>query len=35
MWLDRQAIEAAVTLEWSNGHVEGQVNLLKALKRSM
>jgi len=35
MWLDRQAIEAAVTLEWSNGHVEGQVNRLKALKRGM
>ncbi|MDQ2830277.1 MAG: transposase [Chloroflexota bacterium] len=35
MWLDRQAIEAAVTLEWSNGQVEGQVNRLKALKRSM
>jgi transposase len=28
MWLDRQAIEAAVTLEWSNGQVEGQVNRL-------
>jgi len=35
MWLDRQAIEAAVTLEWSNGQVEGQVNRLKALKRGM
>ena len=35
MWLDRQAIEAAVTLEWSNGQVKGQVNRLKALKRSM
>ena len=35
MWLDRQAIEAAVTMEWSNGHVEGQVNRLKVLKRSM
>jgi transposase len=29
MWLDRQAIEAAVTLEWSNGQVEGQVNRVK------
>ena len=28
MWLDRQAIEAAVTLGWSNGQVEGQVNRL-------
>ncbi len=35
MWLDRQAIEAAVTLEWSNGQVEGQVNRLKALKRGL
>jgi len=35
MWLDRQAIEAAVTMEWSNGQVEGQVNRLKALERSM
>ncbi len=35
MWLDRQAIEAAVTLEWSNGQVEGQVNRLKVLKKGM
>lgn len=35
MWLDRDAIEAAVALEWSNGQVEGQVNRLKLLKRSM
>lgn len=35
MWLDRPAIEAAVSLEWSNGQVEGQVNRLKLLKRSM
>ena len=35
MWLDRDAIEAAVSLEWSNGQVEGQVNMLKTLKRSM
>jgi transposase len=35
MWLDRHAIEAAVTLEWSNGQVEGRVNKLKVLKRSM
>jgi transposase len=35
MWLDRRAIEAAVALEWSNGQVEGRVNKLKVLKRSM
>jgi len=35
MWLDKRAIEAAVTLEWSNGQVEGSVNKLKALKRAM
>jgi len=35
MWLDRHAIEAAVTLEWSNGQVEGQVNRLKVLKKGM
>jgi transposase len=35
MWLDRQAIEAAVTSKWSNGQVEGAVNRLKAIKRTM
>jgi transposase len=35
MWLDRPAIEAAVSSEWSNGQVEGRVNKLKVLKRSM
>jgi transposase len=35
MWSDQRAIEAAVVLEWSNGQVEGQVNRLKLLKRSM
>ena len=35
MWLDCRAIDAAVTLEWSNGQVEGQVNRLKVLKRGM
>jgi transposase len=35
MWLDRRAIEAAVVLEWSNGQVEGRVNKLKVLTRSM
>jgi transposase len=32
---DRAAVETAMRLEWSNGQVEGQVNRLKFLKRSM
>jgi transposase len=32
---DRAAVEAALTLEWSNGQTEGQVNKLKLLKRQM
>lgn len=32
---DYQAIEAAITLPWSNGQVEGQVNKLKLIKRMM
>jgi len=32
---DFDAVLAAVTLPWSNGQVEGQVNRLKTLKRSM
>jgi transposase len=32
---DREAVEAALTLPWSNGPVEGQVNRLKAIKRQM
>jgi transposase len=32
---DRPAIEAALSLEWSNGQTEGQVNKLKLLKRTM
>jgi transposase len=32
---DRKAVEAALTLHWSNGPVEGQVNRLKAIKRQM
>lgn len=35
MWLDQRAIEAAVTLDWSQGQTEGQVNRLKVLKRTM
>lgn len=32
---DEAAVAAAITLEWSNGPVEGAVNRLKAIKRSM
>jgi transposase len=32
---DRAAVEAGLTLEWSNGQTEGQVNKLSFLKRSM
>ena len=32
---DQAPVEAALTLEWSNGQTEGQVNKLKLLKRSM
>jgi transposase len=32
---DIKAIEAALTLPWSNGQTEGQVNRLKLLKREM
>jgi transposase len=32
---DQQAVVAALTYEWSNGRVEGQVNRLKLIKRTM
>jgi transposase len=32
---DYDAVRAAVTLAWSNGQVEGQINRLKTLKRQM
>jgi transposase len=32
---DLRAVEAAITLPWSNGQVEGQVNKLKLIKRMM
>jgi transposase len=32
---DRSAVEAALSLNWSNGQTEGQVNKLKLLKRQM
>jgi len=32
---DYQAVKAGLTLKWSNGQTEGQVNKLKLLKRQM
>ena len=32
---DEAAVRAGVTVEWSNGQVEGQVNRLKVIKRTM
>jgi transposase len=32
---DEAAVKAALSLEWSNGQVEGQINRLKLLKRQM
>jgi transposase len=32
---DRAAVEAGLTLDWSQGQTEGQVNRLKLLKRAM
>jgi transposase len=30
---DYQAVKAGLSLEWSNGQVEGQINRLKLIKR--
>jgi transposase len=32
---DQQALEAALKLPWSQGHVEGQIHRLKLIKRQM
>jgi len=32
---DLDAVRTAVLEPWSNGHVEGQINRLKTIKRSM
>jgi transposase len=32
---DRAAVEAGLSLAWSNGQTEGQINKLKLLKRQM
>jgi len=33
--LDKAAVRAGLTREWSNGQTEGQVNRLKTVKRQM
>ena len=35
LFQDLEAIKAALSLEWSNGQTEGQVNRLKTIKRQM
>jgi transposase len=32
---DEAAVRAAMTVDWSNGQVEGRVNRLKTIKRTM
>jgi transposase len=34
-WEDYEAVQAGLTLPWSTGPVEGQINRLKMLKRQM
>ena len=33
--LDKAAVQAGLTVEWSNGQTEGQINRLKTVKRQM
>ncbi len=35
LWVDYDAVKAGVTVAWSNGPVEGHINRLKMIKRSM
>jgi transposase len=35
LWADYDAVRAAVTLDWSSGQTEGQINRLKTIKRQM
>ena len=35
LWADYDAVRAAVTLAWSSGQTEGQINRLKMIKRQM
>ena len=32
---DHEAVQAALSLDWSNGQTEGQINRLKTIKRQM
>jgi len=32
---DYDAVRAAMTVDWSNGQTEGQINRLKTIKRQM
>lgn len=32
---DRSAVQAAITLQWSNGQTDGQITKLKLVKRQM
>jgi len=32
---DHEAVHAALSLDWSNGQTEGQINRLKTIKRQM
>ncbi len=32
---DHAAVHAALSLDWSNGQIEGQINRLKTIKRQM
>ena len=35
LWVDYEAVKAGVTVAWSNGPVEGHINRLKRVKRTM
>jgi transposase len=35
LWADYDAVRAAMTLDWSSGQTEGQINRLKMIKRQM
>jgi len=32
---DLEAVKLSITTSWSNGHIEGHINRLKAIKRQM
>jgi hypothetical protein len=35
LWRDRKAVRMSITVPWSNGPIEGQINRLKCIKRQM